>query len=373
MYLSMLMPRNEKLYVFGAWLGERFADNSKQLFLEACGRDGIRAVWIAKDEAVVSEVKSLGHEAYKWGTLKAAAVQLRAKYAIVSNGISDLEHAFLGRAVIIDLWHGIPLKKVCRDDRYEKDWDSPKQKFRDAVINVPLGRMHYVASSEAFVKIYQSAFGVKKEQITVLGQPRNDVFFSESKFTPYFPDRKIILYCPTHRKEGREKMRMDELLNLDRLQDFLERCGCCLVIKKHFYHRDEKENLDGYSRIVDITGLNVDVQRLIMESVALITDYSSIYIDYLLLNRPIFFYCYDYDEYVKKDREMYFEYDKVAPGRKAATFDELLSYLEDFAANGGRYGEEEREKIKNFFYCKKGQGPVSGILLDMIENGAFGR
>ena len=48
MFLTMLMPRDYKLCVFGAWLGERFADNSKQLFIEASDRDDIRAVWITK-------------------------------------------------------------------------------------------------------------------------------------------------------------------------------------------------------------------------------------------------------------------------------------------------------------------------------------
>ena len=105
MYLSMLMPRNKKLCVFGAWLGERFADNSKQLFIEACDRKNLRAVWITKSESVLKEIHDMGYEAYMWGTPKAVWTQLRAGYAIVSNGISDLEHTFLGRSVIIDLWH----------------------------------------------------------------------------------------------------------------------------------------------------------------------------------------------------------------------------------------------------------------------------
>lgn len=45
------------------------------------------------------------------GNKKAIWTQLRAKYAVISNGISDLEHTFLGNAIIIDLWHGVPLKK----------------------------------------------------------------------------------------------------------------------------------------------------------------------------------------------------------------------------------------------------------------------
>ena len=192
MYLSMLMPRNKKLCVFGAWLGERFADNSKQLFIEACDRKNLRAVWITKSESVLKEIHDMGYEAYMWGTPKAVWTQLRAGYAIVSNGISDLEHTFLGRSVIIDLWHGIPLKKVVYDNKYEKDWDSPKQKLRDKLINVPLGKMYFVAPSEMFIPIYQSAFRRKREQIICLGQPRSVIFFADNKPDKYFPDKKII-------------------------------------------------------------------------------------------------------------------------------------------------------------------------------------
>ena len=64
MYLSMLMPRKRKLCVFGAWLGERFADNSKQLFIEAQQRKNLRAVWIAKSTDVIKEINDMGYEAY---------------------------------------------------------------------------------------------------------------------------------------------------------------------------------------------------------------------------------------------------------------------------------------------------------------------
>lgn len=368
MYLSMLMPRNKKLCVFGAWLGERFADNSKQLFIEACDRKNLRAVWITKSESVLKEIHDMGYEAYMWGTPKAVWTQLRAGYAIVSNGISDLEHTFLGRSVIIDLWHGIPLKKVVYDNKYEKDWDSPKQKLRDKLINVPLGKMYFVAPSEMFIPIYQSAFRRKREQIICLGQPRSDIFFADNKPDKYFPDKKIILYCPTHRNEGAEKIELSKIFDLERLEKFLDESGYYFVIKKHFYHRMEVENLEAYPHIIDITNEDMDIQRLIMETEILITDYSSIYIDYLLLDSPLLFYCYDYEHYLANDREMYFEYEDVTPGVKAKSFDELLGQLKEVTVNGDSYGKEDRERVKNMFYCKKGQGPVGNILLDMIEN-----
>ena len=80
-----------------------------------------------KRQTIVDEIRKMGYEACLWGTKKEARkVQLRAGYAVISNGISDLEHTFLGNAIIIDLWHGVPLKKVVYDNKYE-NWDSPKQ------------------------------------------------------------------------------------------------------------------------------------------------------------------------------------------------------------------------------------------------------
>ena len=64
---------------------------------------------------------------------------------------------------------------------------------------------------------------------------------------------------------------------------------------------------------------------------------------------------------------MYFEYEDVTPGVKAKNFDELLEQLKEVIVNGDSYGRQDRERVKNMFYCKKGQGPVGNILLDMIE------
>lgn len=372
MYMSMLMPRSHNICVFGAWLGERFSDNSKQLFLEVQKHKNLRAVWITKSREAAAQIEKLGYEVYMWGTIKAVWVQLRAKYAIVSNGISDLEHTFLGRAVIINLWHGIPLKKVCYDNKYEKNWDSPVQKARDFIVNIPLGNMFYVATSKMFTEIYQSAFRVKREQVLCLGQPRSDIFFQKEKPEPYFPGKNIILYCPTHRKEGAQKIDIAKLFDLGRLEIFLKENNYYFVIKKHFYHRNEKEELSMYPHIIDATGMELDIQQLIIETKAMVTDYSSIYIDYLLLGLPLLFYCYDYEEYLAKDREMYFSYEDVTPGFKAKNFDELLNELEIFASDGDGYAKEDRERVKNLFYCKEAQGIVSGKLASLMENKAFG-
>ena len=156
------------------------------------------------------------------------------------------------------------------------------------------------------------------------------------------------------------------MFDLDGIQEFCEKYDYYFVIKKLFYHKAEKEPVEKYTRIMDMTSEQIDTQMLLLETDIMITDYSSIYIDYMLLDRPILFYAYDYEEYLKEDREMYFSYEDVTPGPKIWSAEGILPELEK-VARGERYSKEERERILDLFYCKEGRGAVSEKLLDWIE------
>ena len=83
----------------------------------------------------------------------------------------------------------------------------------------------------------------------------------------------------------------------------------------------------------------------------LITDYSSVYIDYLLLERPIFFYCYDIKNYQAKHRELYFDYynEKFTPGKKIKNENELIMTLVSFLKNNIDIYKKKRSISKKFF------------------------
>ena len=209
MFLSCLFPRSRKIYIFGAWLGEQFADNPKYLFLEAQEHKEIRPIWITKNESVCRKVRELGYEAYMFDSFKGILMQLRAKYVVVCNGISDVNHTFMGRAVFLNLWHGVPLKKVGYDDDKVKNWDSKGQKIRRMIQEIPLGKEYVVATSDFYAPIYESAFRRSKRHVITLGQPRNDIFYDQSgkfhashQLSKAAKGKKVILYTPTHRKEG---------------------------------------------------------------------------------------------------------------------------------------------------------------------------
>ena len=373
MYLSCLWPRSRKVWVFGAWLGQQFADNPKYLFIEANQMEGIRPVWITKNPQVVREVRALGCEAYLFSDRKGILCQLRAKYAVMCNGISDLNHAFLGRAVFLNVWHGVPLKKVGYDDTKEKDWDSRGQRIRRKIQQFPLGREYVVATSRTFSEIYKSAFRRPAEQILTYGQPRNDFFYDDEELFPVneklrkrLEGQNVVLYAPTHRQEGKTPFPLKEHFDLKGLDEFCRDHQILFIIRRHFYHIHEDVDLSDYSNIVDMTKDSLDIQELLIETDILITDYSSTYIDYLLLDRPVIFYDFDYDSYIEKDREMYFPYDEVTPGIKAGTFDELMNGMSQIVSGIDDF-KEDRKKVRDLFYCKRGQREVGRALLEKMQ------
>lgn len=373
MYLSCLAPRSRKIWVFGAWLGQKFADNPKYLFIEANQIEGIRPVWITKNPEVVKEVRSMGYEAYLFSSGKGILCQLRAKYAVMCNGISDLNHTFLGRAVFLNVWHGVPLKKVGYDDTKEKDWDSRGQRIRRKIQQFPLGREYVVATSQTFADIYKSAFRRPSEQILTYGQPRNDLFYDRDHIFPVnkklrkrLEGRRVVLYAPTHRLEGKIPFPMEENFNLETLDQFCSDNDVLFIIRRHFYHFQENIDLSGCSNILDMTKDSLDIQELLMETDLLITDYSSTYIDYLLLDRPVIFYDFDYESYIEKDREMYFPYEEVTPGIKAETFDELMEGMRQIFSGADDFAEE-RKRVRDLFYCERGQRAVGGELLEKMR------
>ena len=130
---------------------------------------------------------------------------------------------------------------------------------------------------------------------------------------------------------------------------------------------NEKIDFSMYSNITDITERSMDIQELLMDTDILVTDYSSTYIDYLLLDRPVVFYNFDYQDYLEHDRGMYCDYEKAAPGYKAETFEALMEEFERLV-QGEDHFKEVRRQARDFFYCKEGQGMVGETLLGILKN-----
>jgi CDP-glycerol glycerophosphotransferase (TagB/SpsB family) len=162
-------------------------------------------------------------------------------------------------------------------------------------------------------------------------------------------------------------MSIDAILDLEVLNRFCAQHNILFLIKKHYYHIRESEQLAEYENILDITQKDLDTQQLLKCADILVTDYSSCFIDYLLLDRPIVFYNYDYDDYVLSDRDIYFDYDATTPGPKAKTFQELIASLQSIVQRGNDSFVENRKTVRDIFYSADSQRKVSRQILDYVK------
>lgn len=353
--VSFCMPRSRKVWAFGGTWGA-FDGNAKYLFIHVSQHvSQVLPVWITYKPAVVREVRRCGLRAYSLFSFRGLWYALRAGYYFFNAYSSDICYFTAGRAVCVNLWHGVGLKKIefCVDkgplyDRYVRK--TLKQRFYYPQV---YRRPDYFLSSTPFQTVkFAKAFRIREEQCLPFGYPRNDIllfpeekrqaflrrFASEEtwgfiqKFRQY--DR-VFLYMPTWRESQRNLFA--EHLNLEALHLLMERKNALLVLKPHtntVVHEHIRSMR--YSNLLFLEG-SVDIYPLLPYTDVLITDYSSVLYDYLLMSgKGVILYLYDYADYVKERDFNYPFLDNVA-GEIAYTFPELLAAMKRDAYDTASY------------------------------------
>ncbi|PKP60186.1 MAG: hypothetical protein CVT89_00355 [Candidatus Altiarchaeales archaeon HGW-Altiarchaeales-2] len=359
--LSHLFPRDKKIWVFECWFREDFKDNSKYLFLYASEnlKPKIRPVFLSKNKKLIKTLTKNGMEAHYSYSIKGIWSKIRCKYAFAD--VSFFDTYLLGGATKVQLWHGSPLKKIEYDARLSVS-RIPAFVRRIAKFIAPWTFMrpeHITAPSDSFVGIFASAFRINEKNIVVTGYPRTDIFFRNIPFSLIGTDapiyekikkensnNKIIMYLPTHRDI--DNVAIEKQFDLDVLNRFLKLNNCFLIIKQHHYVNPNLENDKIFDRII-FSFSNIDIYPLLSDVDILITDYSSIFFDFLLLDKPIIFFPYDIDKYISKDRELYFDYNEFVPGPIANTFDDLMQWIEYFIKKPEEFSNK-RKDIRDFSF-----------------------
>lgn len=358
--ISFLVPKNKNLWIFGAWFGEKYADNSKYLFEYVnANHSETRAVWLTKNNSTLEVIRKKGFEAYHAYSIKGIILALRAKVAVMSQCYLDVTEFALGNIKKVQLWHGTPLKKIMKDIQYNSidvSWVFP-------FLNRTYSKSLLIVPSQEVVSSISTAFQVPKSYIKITGYPRNDAFFVNDILKPVktlsiydiFRQKKNIpaigIYMPTHRRSGEFDIFSLFQKNIEPINNELKKLGVILLVKFHFFHLESLEKKDiNKSNIIFLKDedINQDIYPVLPHTDFLITDYSSIYFDYLLLNKPIIFAPFDKDDYIKNDRDFYYDYDTVTPGPKATDWNEVLRCIKLFKDNPQLYSDE-RIKTRDLF------------------------
>ena len=351
--IAKIIPKDKNIWIFGAWFGEKYGDNSKYLF-EYVNKNHpeIRAIWLTKNKETLNIIRKKGYKVYYSYSFMGYLYSLRACFSFISTGFNDINH-FVFTKFYINLWHGIPLKKIVYDDKLVNSirYDTLFHKLIRIIfpfIRKPEDFYKVIASSKDETITLSTAFRKNINNILATGLPRNDIFFQKKLQNK----REMInvIYMPTHRNEGELDIKELFLNNIDLINNSLEKNSIILHIKLHYYHMKDMNQLK-YTNIKLL--FDDDIEQDIYSKInifdILITDYSSIYFDYLLSDKPIIFAPFDYEEYIKRDRELYYDYGAVTPGPKCRNWNEVIQWIEKFKENPDLYSKE-RKKIRDKFH-----------------------
>lgn len=358
--LCAIVPKKRNLWIFGSWFGTSYSDNTRYFFeYIANEKREIDAVWLTKSKTTLEKVRSLGYKAYLLNSPMGIWSSARSKYAFTTSFLQNvLNPIYISkRTKVFNLWHGTPLKVLGKDHNRNtesgkvKDDEGKKYKLKRKIFRVILPFVErsddfFLTPSNTALKTLSSAFpgdGITKHFIAPY--PRNMEFKKEST------SKNKIIYMPTWRAYLGSSIDLfsDYGFDVDKISKVLEENNLELHLKLHKYSRiDErvKSSIES-SKVIKLIDCG-DIYEIINDYDILITDYSSIYFDYLYRDKPIIFTPFDLEDYLKNDHKMYYPYNEVTPGPKAYNWDEVTRAIVDFVDNPNLY-KEDRERIHSRF------------------------
>lgn len=357
-YLASYKKNKKKnIWVFGEWLGNRCGDSCTYFanYVAEKAKE-IKLYWVC-DNNVDTSMLNNNIIIIKRGSDEAEKVLEKAGAIFLNQNFLDVSLSSFnkyGKAISINFWHGFPWKKIGHD-AYKKDGYIFRLycKLLDPVEK----STKYITFSDIYSEKLKTAFGVKKKQLINAGLPRNSIFYSGIElnkckekicnriFTicPWLElDKvKIISYMPTFRDQGDACTNLNSYFDMD-FHNFLRNNNIVIIQKAHFADTNADSLIDN-SRTNIVTINDINAATLMGASDVLISDYSSCVFDYLLLDRPIIHFVYDYEKFKTTDRGVYFDIEDIHCGT-VVTDKELLQEEIIRAINGKDSMAELRKK-----------------------------
>ncbi len=316
------------------------ADNTYAMckYLHEQGVDQkFRFVWLIDDVKsielynIVLEKNGVKAQLVKRISVKGIWFFIRARYVFVSHGLFDSIVLKQHPDKIINLWHGMPLKLLGAS---EKRGIPSSSNFN-----------YVISSSRLYQKIMAEAFATTIDKVLVTGQPRCDLLFESTDWFEVVGInrsvyRKIGIWLPTYRKSIIGDVRVDgefiercvsflDETDLKRLDKFLHTENILLLLKIHPMDALQNSSFDDFENIVLIKpqGFHSQLYPLLGACDFMLTDYSSVFIDYQILRRPMGFVMNDINSY-KNNRGFYFDdLEEALPGPILSDLDSICSFI----------------------------------------------
>lgn len=339
---TAVVPRGDR-WVFGCGAGVGDGALALQRLAAAQGHD---TVWLTSSEREEHDAAALGIRTVPKSGLRGWWTTARAGAVIVTHGLGDVNRYAIPGAFVVQLWHGIPLKRI--------GLDSPATTQVPAVPGAPLLRrlvgILYRGAAQRIRVLpaashrsrgrLESAFGLGDDRVVVTGEPRVDVLSAGEpagrraaarellrSVIDDLPDgTRIVLYAPTWR-DGAADPAVPSAEEWERILPLLAQHDTALLVRSHPLGEG------GYvpphpTRHVRMLGADVlaDVTPVLPAVDVLVTDYSSLAYDVGLLGMPVVYLAPDAEEYART-RGFYGRFADVAGDDAARDWDEAVEQL----------------------------------------------
>lgn len=275
--------------------------------------------------------------------------------------------------IYLQTWHGTPLKKLAHDIvvpegttfyRSGMSIEEMRSTYDDDV-----SKYNYMISPSAFTtEVFQSAFKIERQRLIETGYPRNDILSNYQnsdleaiKAKWNLPsNKKVILYAPTWRDNSFNLKGYTFKLKVD-FKKWQKTLGkdYVVIFKPHYLIVNDFD-LESVKDFVYFVDPKEDISSLYLIADILVTDYSSVFFDYAILRRPIYFYMYDLDSYRDELRGFYLDIYQDLPGKIIENEDSLLEKISQ--------SEFDYDKLKLFNqrFNNHEDGSASKRVLDIL-------
>lgn len=321
--------------------------------------------WLLKRDNHYEIIKARGIRCAIYNTLDGQRLLSEADY-VITNSYTFLNLPKRDNQIFVNLWHGSGVKA---HDFYNHDLN-PKQvkKLNDFFSKIDLMCVHSL--DDRFRLSAQLNFDLRKSYVT--GQPRLDcvtgangkealVKIFGNKITKF---EYFIFYAPSFRANMSShsgKIFSDNIFRLDdynngELSDFLEKYNAALIYKLHpveqtaFSGRRFSMN-DRCFELTDDMLFDADIRydEMLNAFDVMMSDYSSIVFDFLVLNRPIIYLIPDYEEYTSERGFVFHNVNYYMPGAKVYDFTGMLEALQEALESPDKYKHERDNVIMQRF------------------------
>ncbi len=342
--------------------GMDFADNARALFeymLAQGYNERYQLIWLVKDPQEFikwKNYKNVAFLSYDWSVSENREERDRyyralclAKYIFFTDAYGFARNCRPDQ-IRVQLWHGCGFKTRVNFVRCEKRYE------------------YTTVISEVYSKIHQDIYGLRADQMLVTGYAKQDWLFSHVKDWQeklgVAKARKYIFWLPTFRtaKTGLDNLNEYDLKGqtglpivstykeLSQLDELLRSLDMVLVLKLHPFQDREKIGRVEMDNIValdneQLADLDIQINQLLGHADAMISDYSSAAVDYLVLDRPIGFTLDDVEEYAESRGFVFPDVKEWMPGKELFSFEDFCSFVREIGADVDST-REKRKRLK---------------------------